>query len=182
MARSRGSGQYVGLYHQKHMPEKDGTDRKILTAVSQGLISYSEATRFSPEKRAETVEWAKKNGKMMPKHLLYPRTKGFIACVKKLRQAPHIKAVYDITVAYAHGSDFNKPPTFAQTLMLPRLSQRWQFHVNVQRWPLDELPHEDAELAKWLEDRWLEKGQYLEGLREMLERGASWDALLRKEQ
>jgi len=118
---------------------------------------------------------------MMPKHLLYPRTKGFIACVKKLRQAEHMKAVYDVTVAYAHDCDFNKPPTFAQTLMLPRLGEKWQFHVNVQRWPLTDLPQDDAELAKWLEDRWLEKGQYLESLREMLMRGVSWDMLARKE-
>jgi len=118
----------------------------------------------------------------MPKHLLYPRTKGFIACVKTLRQAPHINAVYDITVAYAHGNDFNKPPTFWQTIVLPRLNEQWQIHVDVKRWPLDGLPNEDADLAQWLEDRWLDKGQYLEGLREMLMRGEKWDTLERKQQ
>lgn len=34
--------------------------------------------------------------------------------------------------------------------------------VHVRRFAMEDLPREDAELAKWLETRWLEKGQWLE--------------------
>ena len=38
--------------------------------------------------------------------------------------------------------------------------------MHVLRFPLEELPESDAELAKWLENRWIEKGEYLEEKKE----------------
>jgi hypothetical protein len=114
----------------------------------------------------------------MPLHTLYPRTKGFIASVQKLRHAPQIKAVYDVTIAYAmtsgKGYDFLRPPSFAQSILRPSLSQEWKFYVHVDRHPLEDLPEKDEELAKWLESRWVEKGERLEGLRRQLLAGSEW--------
>ncbi|OQO06346.1 hypothetical protein B0A48_08935 [Cryoendolithus antarcticus] len=139
------------------------------------LIAYSEATRYTLEKHVEGAAWAKAHGKIMPKHLLFPRTKGFIACVQQLRQAPHIKAVYDITIAYAHGKDFQRPPSFWQTLLSPNMGRDWTFYVHVERHELSTLPQTNEELARWLEHRWVEKGQRLEALRKKLEQGQSWE-------
>lgn len=44
-------------------------------------------------------------------HLLYPRTKGFVATVQRIRHAPHVKAVYDLTIAYQHNGKFFEAPT-----------------------------------------------------------------------
>lgn len=52
---------------------------------------------------------------------------------------------------------------------MPRLSagtRGLRFHVHVRRFPLNDLPDTDAELAKWLEQRWVEKGEWLDKTRE----------------
>lgn len=101
-------------------------------------------------------------------HLLYPRTKGFIATVQHLRRAPHIKAVYDLTIFYRRGNEFQDAPTMWDTLSVPRLSEGagFQFHVHARRFPIESLPQTDAELASWLEQRWIEKGEWLEAQRQ----------------
>lgn len=150
----------------------------LLTSV-EGLVSYSEATRYTSLKRLESETWCKSNNKRLGQHVLYPRTKGFVACVQKLRTAQHVKAVYDVTIAYAKLSAngrfvFQSPPSFLETVVIPRLDRRWKFFVHVERYPLYELPTTDEELAQWLEDRWVEKGQRLEGLRQELVGNVSW--------
>lgn len=59
-----------------------------------------------------------------------------------------------------------------QTLSTPHLGLHYQFHVHVDRYALDELPHGEQELAQWLEDRWIAKGDRLEKWRlELAESG-----------
>ena len=147
-----------------------------MLTLLEGLISYSEATRYTPSKYLEAEAWCRANDKRMPKHTLYPRTKGFVATVQKLRNAPHVKAVYDLTVAYArNGGMFQQPPTFAESIMTPRLDKHWKLFVHVERHPIEDLPRTDKELAQWLEDRWIEKGQRLEALQQKLDKGVPWE-------
>jgi 1-acyl-sn-glycerol-3-phosphate acyltransferase len=131
------------------------------------LVSFSEATRFTPKKHEESILWCKEAGRPPMMHLLYPRTKGFITTVQHLRQAPHVKAVYDVTIAYQKGDHFQVAPSMWDTLSVPGLSadKGFRFHVHVRRFPLESLPTEDEKLAKWLETRWVEKGEWLEGKR-----------------
>lgn len=120
------------------------------------------------------VEWCETNHKPVPKHTLYPRTKGFVATVKKLRESKHVKAVYDMTIAYAKGRNFMVAPSQWETMYRPRLSDKYSFHVHVERYPLDELPQSDEDLASWLEARWLEKSETLEQLKQQLEKSGTW--------
>lgn len=147
--------------------------RSPLTAA--GLVSYSEATRWTKQKYTETIDWCNANNKPIPKHTLYPRTKGFIATVQKLREAPHVKAVYDVTIAYAKGDKFLGVPTMWETMSVSRLDQQYRFHVHVDRYALEDLPHDEEKLALWLEQRWMDKSNKLEDLRLQLEQGSSWD-------
>jgi len=112
--------------------------------------------------------WCKENDRHIPKHLLYPRTKGFVTTVQHLRKAPHVKAVYDVTIAYEHNHKFLAAPEIWESLSCGSLSGKrgYKFHVDVKRIPMADLPESDAELAKWLETRWIEKGEYLEAKRE----------------
>ncbi|KIH89763.1 1-acyl-sn-glycerol-3-phosphate acyltransferase [Sporothrix brasiliensis 5110] len=131
------------------------------------LVSFSEATRYTPAKYQDSMAWCTEHNRPQPQHLLYPRTKGFVTTVKHLRKAPQVKAVYDLTIAYEKGSKFQIPPSMWETLSVARLSDRkngkgYRFHVHVRRFPLVELPTKDDELAKWLETRWVEKGIWLE--------------------
>ncbi|KAK3336249.1 acyltransferase [Cercophora scortea] len=137
------------------------------------LISFSEATRFTPEKYKQSQQWCASKDRPQPQHLLYPRTKGFVTTVQHLRKAPHVKAVYDLTIAYQHGKQWHESPSMWDTLAVPRLSldkqqggEGYRFHVHARRFPLEELPHDDEGLARWLEERWVEKGKWLEKMRE----------------
>ncbi|KAG9235025.1 hypothetical protein BJ875DRAFT_284676 [Amylocarpus encephaloides] len=152
-------------------------DKKELDRVFAGvvvkkwptwLISFSEATRYTTEKYELARAWCKENKKPLPKHLLYPRTKGFVTTVQHLRKAPHVKAVYDITIAYGHNHKFLEAPAIWESLSCGGLSSSrgYKFHVDVKRIPLVDLPEDDAGLAKWLEARWIEKGDFLEAKRE----------------
>ncbi len=97
-----------------------------------------------------------------------------MSTVQQLRNAPHVRAVYDLTIAYGHKNKFLAAPGMWETLSQPSLSNLYKFHVHVKRYPIEFLPQTDGELAQWLEDRWMEKGDKLEGLRDSLARGIDW--------
>ncbi|KAG9242045.1 hypothetical protein BJ878DRAFT_536139 [Calycina marina] len=101
------------------------------------------------------VVWCKENDKPIPKHLLYLRTKYFVTTVQHLRKGSHVKAVYDMTIAYSHNGKFLSAPTIWESLSCGGLSTTrvYKFHVH------SELPQTDAEFAKWLETRWIAKGE-----------------------
>ena len=92
-----------------------------------------------------------------------------MATVKELRRSAHVKAIYDCTVGYSKGGLFMQPPSFWETIAHPRLSDSYEFHVHVERHPIDDLPEQDSELAQWLEDRWIEKDQRLEQWKQNLQ-------------
>ncbi|TKA75141.1 hypothetical protein B0A49_05298 [Cryomyces minteri] len=169
------------LVSRKWMADKKEMDRVFHGIVWMGwptwLISYSEGTRFNAATHGAAVTWCKAHKKPILRHTLYPRTRGFIASVSHLRRVSRVQAVYDVTLAYAEGNKFMAAPTFRQTLFVPNLSKTWDFYVHVDRYPLDELPDTDEDLALWLEGRWVEKDARLESLREALARGESWETI-----
>lgn len=140
----------------------------VQRAFPTWLISYSEGTRFTKRKYDESLDFCKTGGRRQPMHLLYPRTKGFITTVQHLRKAPHVKAVYDFTIAYQHQGSFQKAPSIWETLSAPEISDQsgYKFHVRARRFPIDSLPTKDEDLATWLEQLWIEKGEWLEEQRQ----------------
>lgn len=140
--------------------------------MTPGLIAYSEGTRFTHSKHRLAVEWCEANNRPNPKHTLWPRTRGFVATVNALRRAPHVRAVYDMTLAYARQNTFMQAPSFWETISSGDLAKAgYKFYVSVDRFELKELPQTDEELAKWLEDRWIQKGEKLERLNTALQAG-----------
>ena len=95
----------------------------------------------------------------MLRHVMIPRTKGFVAAFRALgggsglASDSYIDAVYDLTIAYRGG--------------VPSL---WQYaqghcrevHVHVRRVSGDELQASEEELSHWLLERFQEKDQLLE--------------------
>ena len=69
------------------------------------MAIYCEGTRFTQEKYAKGVEYAKKNNLPPLKHHLVPRTKGFALLAEHLREGAHFTAVYDVGVAYPDSGD-----------------------------------------------------------------------------
>ncbi len=51
----------------------------------------------------------------------------------------------------------------------------WRFHVHAERFEIQGFASKsDAELAQWLEDRWIAKSKKLENLQSALEEGKAW--------
>ena len=139
----------------------------MLLIPKAGLISFSEATRFTPQKFAESQEWCAANHRPQPRHQLYPRTKGFVTTVQHLRKASHVGAVYVLTIAYQRGDRWHEAPDMWETLSVPALSRPggYRFHIHARRFPIHDLPEDDVGLANWLEQKWVEKGEWLEQTR-----------------
>jgi len=100
-----------------------------------------------------------------------------VAMVKELRKSSSVRAVYDLTIAYAHAGRFLEAPTMWTTLSEPRLDQDWRFHVHAERFDIEEFASmSDKEIASWLENRWMEKSKRLERLHEDLENDIDWSS------
>ena len=115
------------------------------------LLSFVEGTRLTPEKLKQSQDYARKKGLPQNRHVLVPRTKGFVSSVTGLRH--HLDAVYDVTIGYPDGV-----PTlwqFAKGLVT-------QPHVHVRRFSMSELPESEADLATWLLERFKHKDDLLE--------------------
>lgn len=114
------------------------------------LVSFVEGTRFSKEKLARNREFAQKAGIEPTRHVLVPRTKGFAASIQGLGE--HISAVYDLTIGYV-----DEIPTLWQYIC----GRVRHIHLHVRRFPVDQLPKLEAELAQWLQDRYQEKDRLM---------------------
>jgi hypothetical protein len=69
-------------------------------------------------------------------------------------------------------------PSFWDTIATPDLAAAgWSFFAGVDRFELADLPEGETALALWLEDRWIEKGKRLEGLRQRVVDGKGWSDL-----
>lgn len=115
------------------------------------LILYAEGTRFKPEKLARSRKFAERQGLKPTRHIMPPRTRGFVATVIGLRD--HAQAVYDFTIGYKVG---------VPTLWQYAHGYATELHLHVRRYPIGELPREDEEIADWLFRLYEEKDQLLE--------------------
>jgi len=65
-----------------------------------------------------------------------------------------IDCVYDLTIGYIDTIPQNESAIFKG---FPK-----EFHVHLERYPIENLPENDKDLEKWLSDRWYEKDSRLE--------------------
>ena len=114
-------------------------------------MTFAEGTRVRPEKIARSQEYAEKQGLPRLKHVLIPRTKGFVASVQSLRG--HVDAVYDLTIAYVDGV-----PTLWQWIK----GYVRRVHVNVRRYAIEVMPEDGQALSSWLIERYQEKDLLLD--------------------
>jgi len=124
--------------------------RILKTRMPVWLITFAEGTRITQQKLMHSQAFAKAKGLVPFKHVLMPRTKGFVASVQGLRN--HVDAIYDMTIGYAGG--------------IPSL---WQFikghvkqvHLHVRRYDIKQMPEEPTQLSEWIIERYREKDQLL---------------------
>jgi 1-acyl-sn-glycerol-3-phosphate acyltransferase len=131
-------------------------------ALPNWIVSYPEGTRRTDQKRLESQTFCEKRGLPILQHLLFPRTKGFVAMVHALRES-HIKAIYDLTILYLHvpTGTIQQPPNMLRIHIAP-LDKEYKIHVHVRRFLIKDLPMNDNLLSQWLIDRFVEKDEWIE--------------------
>ena len=136
--------------------DREKIDATFATLVDERipmwLVSFVEGTRGTEAKIRASSEWARTRGLEPTRHVLLPRTKGFVASVEGL--GDHLHAVYDFTIGYVEGV-----PTLWQHI----IGRVGEIHIHVRRFPAEELPRIEEELKQWLMDRFYEKDTLLEG-------------------
>lgn len=126
-------------------------DTLVHERIPMWLVSFVEGTRATEAKIRSSAEWAVERGMEATRHVLIPRTKGFVASVEGL--GDHLHAVYDVTIGYVDGV-----PTLWQYIT----GRVKEVHLHVRRFPAEELPKLEAELKQWLLDRFYEKDALLD--------------------
>eukprot|EP00026_Physarum_polycephalum_P011174 Phypoly_transcript_11376.p1 GENE.Phypoly_transcript_11376~~Phypoly_transcript_11376.p1 ORF type:complete len:370 (+),score=30.59 Phypoly_transcript_11376:96-1205(+) len=117
------------------------------------FLIFPEGTDFTLAKQKRSWELAEQNGWPKYKHLLAPRTKGFVVTVQTIRK--HADYLYDLTIGYPQ----NEKPTFFTALAgrCPSI-----ININITRTPLADLPKNDEDLKQWIFERYKEKDELLE--------------------
>lgn len=117
------------------------------------LALFVEGTRFTQEKLAAAQEYAATAGLPVPRNVLIPRTKGFVAAVTHLRS--FVPVIYNITVAIPK----NEPRPTLLRILRGRSSR---VHVHIQQHLMQELPETGGGIAQWCKDMFVAKDALLE--------------------
>jgi len=120
------------------------------------LLIFPEGTNLDTRSQPLSDRYARKNNLPLYKHVLHPRTRGFIHCLEKLQKGTRgVDAVYDITVGYDQDYCFKE-----KDLALGNFPK--EIHFNIKRHPISEMPTDYALLEEWLCKRWAEKEERLQ--------------------
>lgn len=117
------------------------------------LALFVEGTRFTKAKLLAAQEYAASVGLPVPRNVLIPRTKGFVAAVSNLRS--FVPAIYDVTVAVPKDE-----PSPTMLRLLKR--QPSVLHVHIKRHCMTDLPDTDDGVAQWCKDTFVSKDGLLD--------------------
>lgn len=115
------------------------------------LMSFLEGTRLNPAKLETSHRHMARLNLEPTQHVMFPRTKGFVASVRGL--GDHIQAVYDVTIAYEGA---------VMKLWELLVGRSRNVHLHVRRFPVAELPQDDRELADWAITLFAEKDRLMQ--------------------
>ncbi|KAK3217770.1 hypothetical protein Dsin_011740 [Dipteronia sinensis] len=117
------------------------------------LALFVEGTRFTQAKLLAAQEYAASTGMPIPRNVLIPRTKGFVAAVSHMRS--FVPAIYDMTVAIPKSSP-------SPTMLRLFKGQSSVVHVHLKRRLMKELPESDDAVAQWCKDMFVAKDALLD--------------------
>lgn len=118
------------------------------------LTLFPEGTRFTPKKHEASMEVARQKGLPELKHHLLPRTRGFVSSIPHLREK--VPALYDVVVAV--DPECRHEPSMYSILK----GREVRSQIMIRRFPMSEVPEDEAECAQWLHERYQEKDQLLD--------------------
>eukprot|EP00257_Ricinus_communis_P013682 XP_015571183.1 1-acyl-sn-glycerol-3-phosphate acyltransferase 2 isoform X2 [Ricinus communis] len=117
------------------------------------LTLFVEGTRMTSDKLVAAQNFATSKGLPVPRNVLIPRTKGFVAAVRHMRS--FVPAIYDITLAVPRGL---RTPSLLG--FLGREPTAVQIHI--KRYSMKELPESDEAVAQWCRDKFVAKDNMLD--------------------
>jgi lysocardiolipin and lysophospholipid acyltransferase len=125
------------------------------------LLIFPEGTNLSPNTRPKSEAYAKKEDLVHPKHVLLPRTTGLRFCLQQL--ATTVDWLYDCTLAY-EGVPYGDYPQNYYTLRSLYFEGRPPsgVHMHWRKFRVSDIPMEEKEFEKWMQDRWYEKDALIE--------------------
>ncbi|XP_053205237.1 1-acyl-sn-glycerol-3-phosphate acyltransferase delta-like [Panonychus citri] len=113
------------------------------------LLIFAEGTRYTKEKYENSVKYCKEKGLDILEHHLYPRSRGFVYTIQKLKDS--LPAIYNIQVAFR-----KEDPPATLTNILKRQSLRGYMYI--QRVPMKDIPKEDdQQISNFLLDIYKQK-------------------------
>lgn len=139
-------------------------DKKTLTDTlayysSRGyplqLLFFPEGTNLTQHTRLKSHKFAEENDLQKYKHILHPRTTGFVHCLQELRKGVTPPNIVNVTVGYVGEIPENESDIVAG---------RWpkEIHFHAETVPHSEIPAGEEELAHWLNQCWQAKEEALE--------------------
>jgi lysophosphatidic acid acyltransferase / lysophosphatidylinositol acyltransferase len=133
-------------------------DQKIITRQLTEIFNHPhpvmlllcpEGTRFTQQKHAASVKFARDRGLAVLNHHLIPRTKGFIASLQVLKKK--CSSIVDMQLAFDEKAEHK--PTFMNLLRGKPLTA----HMYLRRIPMSEVPKDEVEGGKWLQELFVRK-------------------------
>ncbi|KAK7100023.1 1-acyl-sn-glycerol-3-phosphate acyltransferase epsilon-like [Littorina saxatilis] len=127
------------------------------------MVVFPEGTRFNPDIK-EAIKKSRgycgQQGIPDMQHVLCPRTKATQVCLHEL--ADYASCVYDVTFAYNNTYNPETGQRTASPGMPDFLSgHTTKVHVYIDKIPMKDVPTEETEVTKWINDRFLRKEQLL---------------------
>jgi len=126
------------------------------------ILLFPEGTNLTPESRGKSAKFAEKNNLKEYKHLLHPRTAGFVHIVHGMMERRTLSAVYDCTIAYPHITPYRETD-----IMRGNIPDRVNIHIT--RYPLPQVPTTFVGLEKWVQELWHQKEGLLTKFKETKE-------------
>jgi lysophosphatidic acid acyltransferase/lysophosphatidylinositol acyltransferase len=113
------------------------------------LLLNAEGTRFTKSKHEASVKFAQERGMAVLNHHLIPRSKGFTASLSVLKKK--CAAIMDVQLAFKE-DDVNKP-----TIVNLLRGKSVTGHLYLRRISMSEVPEDEEEAAKWLQELYVRK-------------------------
>lgn len=118
------------------------------------FLIFPEGTDLTQSSQEKSNKYAVEHGLPNYNYTLHPKTTGFTYLARHLQESNYLDSVYDLTIGYP-----DNIPQSEIDLISGKMPN--EVHVLVKRIDAVDLPKNETNLRRWLEERWCHKEQIL---------------------
>lgn len=132
----------------------DSVDEKLRNTPDPIIMClFPEGTRFTPKKHEKSIEYARQHNLTPLKHLLIPRTRGFLTVLEAARGKECI--IYDYTI--------HVKKNLGTANVLGILNRKpYEVSIYQRRIPISSVPENEEKAAAWLQQLFVEKDKIID--------------------